>query len=118
MEKRISAFFLAGLVLSVCLSGCLPPKQIIELPGEASWEPSAEPREADTRTPSPAEEILRLEKLLQQLEQAEKRLLETQKRTEEALKRVEKAAEKTEDSALRLEKAQDKIEAVGKKEAP
>lgn len=118
MKKRITAFFKAGLVLSIALSGCLPPKQIIGFPQESPVEPPAEPREAETRAVTPAEEILRLEKLLQQLEEAEKRLLETQKRTEEALRRVEKASEKTEDSAVRLEKAQDKIEAVGKKKNP
>jgi hypothetical protein len=108
---------LMPLVLIGCLvlGGCLPPKTVISLP-----EPpmTVKPKEAVPEKKPPSEEEVRLEKLIHQLEETEQRLLETQRRTEEALKKVENASQKTDDAAGRLQKAQEKIEAIGQKEAP
>jgi hypothetical protein len=120
----MTALFFFGCL---ALSGCLPPKTVIELPeipaviqpGETVSEaPKAAEEEGRKDSGKPSEEKARIEQLTRQLEETEQRLLETQRRTEEALKKVEKASHKTEEAAGRIEKAQEKIEAVGQKANP
>jgi hypothetical protein len=103
------------LIGSLVLGGCLPPKTVIYLP-----EPTmaVKPKVVAPEKKSPSEEEARLEKLIHQLEETEKRLLETQRNTEESLKKLEEASRKTDNAAGRIQKAQEKIEAIGHKEAP
>lgn len=111
-RKKLVPLILMGFLV---LGGCLPPKTVISLP-----EPpvAVKPQEVVPEKKSPSEEELRLEKLIRQLEETEQRLIETQRKTDEALRKVENASRKTEESAGRLEKAQEKIDAIGQKEAP
>lgn len=108
---------LLPLILTGCLvlGGCFPPKTIISFPESPMV---VKPKGAVTEKKSPSEEEARLEKLIHQLEETEQRLLETQRKTEEALKKVENASKKTDDAASRIQKAQEKIDAIGQKEAP
>jgi hypothetical protein len=123
-ELKIAALFFFGCLV---ISGCLPPKTVIELsedpaviqPGETLSEaPKASEEETRKEPRKPSEEEARLEQLIRKLEETEKRLLETQRRTEEALKKVEKASNKTEEAAGRIQRAHEKIEAVGQKAKP
>jgi hypothetical protein len=111
-KKFIPVLGLAGFLV---LEGCLPPKTIILLPEPPAVE---QPKAVFSEKKSPSEEEIRIEKLIRQLEETEKRFLETQRKTDEALKRVEKASHKTEEAAGRIQKAQEKIEAVDLKETP
>jgi sugar-specific transcriptional regulator TrmB len=110
-KKMVILWFILSIA-GIFLTGCASPKQVIPPLEKPAVQPEVS---ADTRDAARAEEIKRLEALIQQLEKAEKKLLETQRQTEEALRRIEQAAGITEMSVERIEQAQEKIEAVGTK---
>ena len=108
----------SGLMLGFLLAACAPQKQVISGYEFPQGAPAKEKVTASPTVSGTAEEIKRLEALIQQLEEAEKKLRATQRSTEEALRRIEEASGKTERSVQRIQKAQDKIDAVGSKQGP
>jgi hypothetical protein len=115
MHKWKTALFSAVLGLLVVLGGCAPPKQVI-----SGYEyPDRRIPAGEVRKPGGGEEDnKKMEALIRKLEKAEQRLREIERKNQETLRRLEEASIKNERALKRIEKAGEKIEAVGRKEAP